>query len=630
MPIKLMLIICIIFALNEAAALDFHENISVNGGGQLACRTYTKLADDSVDAIGTQKYSRVVNFDMEKKNVSLISNYAISNKKEEPEDSTHLANVSPGNLKGDLSKAIAPQDSVRNSDINNDYMRANFNYLPIYGSSFRVKSRSTQQEQLPNLWNTSENHYGIKMTNPYQLEHGIKVSGAENFNAKNSISFANGSVTTSYNMSGKGILEGSAIELDTMKRPYYEVKTNIMDTNFAIASGLVNEANIGGDTDTEALSKEAEKVVTGSNNVKESIASEDSMDYALDPEYEIGEEFNTFAPSGSDFGNFGASAEDDNYDVQQGEILTITEKYKGLLGNDIPRDYLKITGNTQPKNGRAIVDRDDGLLSYIPNEDFCGEDSFTYNISRTDIEAVGSGTVTINVICKNSTANSLIQSNSPEKLFTKSSETVSKDNRIIKAANDTYSTRKNEPLVVDVVRGVLSNDQGDNLIVKTHSQPAQGNAKVYENGSLIYIPNKDFCGVDGFDYTVIDRNTQESKIAGIIIEIVCANGTVIPGGVFGSPLNSIYASENPIISGTSWGMAYIGYYYPAPISKNYTVGSTQNYDIRREKGRYVITEKNGKRPKQKYLRIGSDKAPINKVPPTFPGARFDILEAYPL
>ena len=103
------------------------------------------------------------------------------------------------------------------------------------------------------------------------------------------------------------------------------------------------------------------------------------------------------------------------------------------------------------------------------------------------------------------------------------------------------------------------------------------------------------------------------------------DGTIIPANLFGSAINSTYRSGTPVISGTPWDMAYIGN-YPPPKNESYTVGTVPGYyTVKRIEGIYELTSINKTGDAQKYLRIGSSSAPINKIRMTPPNARFSIL-----
>ena len=68
-----------------------------------------------------------------------------------------------------------------------------------------------------------------------------------------------------------------------------------------------------------------------------------------------------------------------------------------VLGNDsdVDGDTLSVVGTTAPSNG-SIVDHGDGTITYTPDADFNGSDSFTYTISDGN-GGTDTATVTVTV-----------------------------------------------------------------------------------------------------------------------------------------------------------------------------------------------------------------------------------------
>jgi len=90
-----------------------------------------------------------------------------------------------------------------------------------------------------------------------------------------------------------------------------------------------------------------------------------------------------------------------------------------------------------------------------------------------------------------------------ERTFTISIEDV---NEAPAAADDTYSTLKNQTLVV-VAPGVLSNDddpEADDLFAIKISNPASGSVVLGANGELTYSPPSDWTGTTSFTYQAFD------------------------------------------------------------------------------------------------------------------------------
>jgi hypothetical protein len=284
MPIKLILIICFIFTLNGAYALAFEENIQLNGEGQLDCRTDAQVAHDELAASGSQSYHRVVNLDTENKTASLKSIYSlnVSNgiKSNINSNNNRSSNVTEGKTKRDQYPASSSNE-LKSAANMIDSKALDYEYLPIYSRSFRVKNSLSGKFDV--VYNNSEdlsrNQYGIMMIDPDSLVHRSFVTGADHFSANNSISFDKSKVITKYKMNGSGLLKGSVIVSDTMRRQRYLSETRIRDSNFTISSGLENEAKFGKKIeDRETLSKKVDDVAVGSKKEKEAGQTPDLND----------------------------------------------------------------------------------------------------------------------------------------------------------------------------------------------------------------------------------------------------------------------------------------------------------------------------------------------------------------
>ncbi|GIX48062.1 MAG: hypothetical protein KatS3mg131_2273 [Candidatus Tectimicrobiota bacterium] len=137
-------------------------------------------------------------------------------------------------------------------------------------------------------------------------------------------------------------------------------------------------------------------------------------------------------------------------------------------------DPLSVTSVTAPANGTAAINPD-GTVTYTPNADFHGTDSFTYTISDP-----GGLTATATV-----------------------SLTVTPVNDPPLAQDDTATTAEDTPVTI----AVLANDSdvdGDALSVASVSAPANGTATANADGTLTYTPNPNFNGTDIFTYTISD------------------------------------------------------------------------------------------------------------------------------
>lgn len=143
-----------------------------------------------------------------------------------------------------------------------------------------------------------------------------------------------------------------------------------------------------------------------------------------------------------------------------------------VLANDSDIDSaLAVGAITQPQNGVAVLN-EDGTVTYTPNADFNGVDSFAYTVEGSAIVSA----VRVTVLPVN---------DAPA------------------AANDSASTAQDAAVAI----AVLANDsdiEGDALAVFEVAAPANGLAAINPDGTITYTPNAGFSGSDSFSYTLSD------------------------------------------------------------------------------------------------------------------------------
>jgi large repetitive protein len=155
---------------------------------------------------------------------------------------------------------------------------------------------------------------------------------------------------------------------------------------------------------------------------------------------------------------------------------------------DVETDVLNVTGVTPPLNGTVVVNADK-TVTYTPYLNFHGTDTFKYTI--TDGNGGNStALVTINVITVNDFPT---------------------------AVNDIVTVDEDTPIVISVLSNDMDVDE-DAIILTGVTVPANGLLTVRLDGSIIYIPNKDFHGTDTFDYSVSDGNggTSTAKVTIVV------------------------------------------------------------------------------------------------------------------
>ncbi|HBN6181607.1 TPA: tandem-95 repeat protein, partial [Vibrio parahaemolyticus] len=156
-----------------------------------------------------------------------------------------------------------------------------------------------------------------------------------------------------------------------------------------------------------------------------------------------------------------------------------------VLGNDTFEDDGKVVSldtNNGPANGTVSINPD-GSVTYTPNDNYHGTDSFTYIVTSGGVSE--STTVSVDVTPVNDAP-------------------VAKD--------DIATTQEDTAVTIDV----LSNDtdvDGDKLSIQSATVPeAQGKVEIVD-GKLVFTPAENFNGQAEITYTVTDGQlTNEAKV----------------------------------------------------------------------------------------------------------------------
>ena len=148
-----------------------------------------------------------------------------------------------------------------------------------------------------------------------------------------------------------------------------------------------------------------------------------------------------------------------------------------VLANDTDEDSIvsPVVSITDGENG-AVAINDDGTVTYTPNADFNGTDTFTYTNEDGNTETV---TVTVDPIA---------------------------DETVLVA--DAATTNEDTPVTIDVVANDTDVDNGEVSPVETVTNGANGTVAINDDGTVTYTPNADFNGTDTFTYTNEDGNTE--------------------------------------------------------------------------------------------------------------------------
>ncbi|GAB4147091.1 MAG: hypothetical protein OHK0017_08390 [Patescibacteria group bacterium] len=163
--------------------------------------------------------------------------------------------------------------------------------------------------------------------------------------------------------------------------------------------------------------------------------------------------------------------------------------------SDLDNDILTITSASTPSHGIVLIDN--SVITYFPNLNFYGNDSFTYTVE----DGKGStATATVNI-------------------------TVNSINDPVTANDDSYNLLE-DASAIDL--NVLNNDSdgdGDSLSIISVTTPTNGNASI--NGTVIsFQPNANYFGNDSFTYTIEDGNGSTAT-AIVNITVSSVNDPVI-------------------------------------------------------------------------------------------------------
>ncbi|MGH7927982.1 MAG: tandem-95 repeat protein, partial [Candidatus Binatia bacterium] len=189
----------------------------------------------------------------------------------------------------------------------------------------------------------------------------------------------------------------------------------------------------------------------------------------------------------------------DFYNTERNTPLNIP--LTGVIANDndidTPRTSLIAAIINGPTSAASFTLHPDGSFDYVPQTNFTGNDSFTYQVND-GISQSNTAMVVIAVLASNS---------------------------LPVAQNDTESTSEDAARSVPTP-GVLANDSLDPSATSTAilvSGPKRAfSFTLNDDGSFAYIPAPDFSGFDSFTYRVFD-GAKYGNVAMVNVEVVAVN-----------------------------------------------------------------------------------------------------------
>ncbi len=175
----------------------------------------------------------------------------------------------------------------------------------------------------------------------------------------------------------------------------------------------------------------------------------------------------------------------------------ITDEDSELTGNvlandtDLDGDTLSASLLSSPSNGTLSLSAD-GTFTYVPNENFNGDDSFTYQ-ALDGLGGFSQGVATITVTPVNDAPTAVV---------------------------DEASTKENTTVFINVAANDF--DVDGNLVPESTvliADPSNGTIVNTDNGVFSYTPNANFVGDDSFTYQIADTLEASSEVVSVTVTV---------------------------------------------------------------------------------------------------------------
>jgi hypothetical protein len=204
----------------------------------------------------------------------------------------------------------------------------------------------------------------------------------------------------------------------------------------------------------------------------------------------------TLTAAGAD--NTPPVALDGNFTVDEDQAVTINIAAEGLASDADPDDTFYVaTIPVFPAHG--IVSFKGQAITYIPNPNYFGTDSFGYEI-RDSLGASASATITLTL------------RSTPDDPQLKAGSLYRKTDAIPAGQTGT-------PLTIDLAGNIVDPDLPDDTLTLSVAQPpAHGLAAIGGALAIHYTPGAGFVGTDTFDYTVTD--SEGAQVTGTVSVVV--------------------------------------------------------------------------------------------------------------
>ncbi len=304
-----------------------------------------------------------------------------------------------------------------------------------------------------------------------------------------------------------------------------DVPVAVNDTATTDEDVVINVAVLTNDTDIEGDTLSIQSVTQASNGTV--AINGTTIDYTPNANWSGADSFTYTVTDGTDTAvgtvNVTVNAVNDA-PIAVADSATTAENSDIIINvltndTDVELDSLSILSTTQPSNG--TVSTNGSSVTYTPNANFFGSDSFIYTVT----DGTDSDTATVSV-------------------------TVNQVNEAPVAVNDTITGDEDSVIVISVLANDSDND-GDNLTIQSITQPTNGVAVI--NGTTVeYTPTADFYGTDSLSYTISDGNENAVATVNITVNPVGAKTFALYDANTNNPTDASDVVDPLTVDGGSW------------------------------------------------------------------------------
>ncbi len=185
----------------------------------------------------------------------------------------------------------------------------------------------------------------------------------------------------------------------------------------------------------------------------------------------------------------------DRLQTTENQGLDIDPQTLLLNDRDVEHDPLMVQVDQNPKHGQLHLSSD-GTYQYVPDEGFAGTDRFTYRASDGQLL---SAPAQVDIA-------------------------VDAGERELSARPDAFGLAEDGHLVLRPGQ-LLANDQGAapaDLQIELVDAPVHGHVRWTLNGSIVYVPRKNYHGLDRFNYRITD-GTEFSEVVSVQLHVKSRN-----------------------------------------------------------------------------------------------------------